>query len=132
TGVFSGSIIPAFASGASRREKRREQSLGFISLSKSHLPETDACHDPFAVAETARPVEPACRRAGRFFENHRHVRTVRDFSGTGFSCGSSVVEHSIGNGEVESSILSRSTSHSLENRRFSKYEEIFTAAWRFD
>ena len=34
-----------------------------------------------------------------------------------FSCGSSVVEHSIGNGEVESSILSRSTIKTLDYAR---------------
>ena len=41
------------------------------------------------------------------------------------SCGSSVVEHSLGKGEVESSILSRSTS------KISKFFNIRRMAWVF-
>ncbi len=124
-GGFSGFIGPAFGSGGSRRERRREQASGFISSSKSLLPETEACHDPFAVAETARPVEPACRRPRAILANHRLVRTVRDFSGTGLSCGSSVVEHSIGNGEVESSILSRSTIYAIVIPKRPRYAVVY-------
>ena len=59
---------------------------------KPPFPPITACHTPEPMAQAPRrPTRPApvwpC-------------------------CGSSVVEHSIGNGEVESSILSRSTSYS--------------------
>jgi hypothetical protein len=41
----------------------------------------------------------------------RHTRAAELFATVSWSCGSSVVEHSLGKGEVESSILSRSTSN---------------------
>jgi hypothetical protein len=44
----------------------------------------------------------------------RHTPALRKFkTRSGESCGSSVVEHSLGKGEAESSILSRSTSFPL-------------------
>ena len=72
------------------REQRREQAFSTNLRQFANPRRTDACHEGFGVAETARP--DSLLRVGRRF-----------------SCGSSVVEHSIGKGEVESSILSRST-----------------------
>ena len=65
--------------------------------------------------------------SGRRFGTARRLpgpRSTRNASIARSCCGSSVVEHSLGKGEVESSILSRSTSHLPDNRRFSRDCEI--------
>jgi hypothetical protein len=49
--------------------------------------------------------------------NATYARAPEFSNRLGESCGSSVVEHSLGKGEVESSILSRSTSKSQANPR---------------
>jgi hypothetical protein len=62
------------------------------------------------------PGLPALARTGALWQGSARLEgPLGRFSYPGQCCRSSVVEHSIGNGEVDSSILSGSTSLSLEN-----------------
>jgi hypothetical protein len=62
-----------------------------------------------------------------FDSPHDPLRKIRDFPIGGFRCSSSVVEHSLGKGEVESSILSCST---IRRLIFQGLNEIDFGAWR--
>ena len=78
-----------------------------------------SCGDSLASTD----FEPApCLETGPM----RHTLALRKIENrSGESCGSSVVEHSLGKGEAESSILSRSTSRINKLMEYLKMSHMF-------
>ena len=78
----------------------------------SQLPFGPLCHTGFFAVQFR--ADGVARLNELWQENARPRRSVARPIGGQRCCGSSVVEHSLGKGEVESSILSRSTINSLK------------------
>mgnify|MGYP007135462557 CR=1 FL=1 len=78
-----------------------------------------SCRD--SLASTA--FKPALLPGNRAYATH--ARAPENKNRSGESCGSSVVEHSLGKGEAESSILSRSTSGINKLMEYLKMSHMF-------
>ena len=83
----------------------------------SRLPFGPLCHTGFFAVQFR--ADGVARLNELWQENARPRRSVARPIGGRRCCGSSVVEHSLGKGEVESSILSRSTINPLKSLTFS-------------